>query len=161
MTTVYLVRHGETNNNQEHRCNGCRSDQPLSPRGVAQASALCPYFKKHPVDVVYASPLTRAKQTAMLAFDAEERALCIEPELREVDLGIWDGMLHEEARELYPEEVKYSWWSYRFQARAKDIGWRIDYFVTSKRLMDKVSDSKIHTDVFGSDHCPVSLEIEI
>ena len=64
-------------------------------------------------------------------------------------------------RELYPEEVKYSWWSYRFQARAKNVGWRIDYFVTSKRLMEKVKESAIHTDVFGSDHCPVSLEIEI
>lgn len=63
-------------------------------------------------------------------------------------------------RELYPEEEKYSWWSYRFQARAKNVGWRIDYFVTSKRLIEKVQDSKIHTDVFGSDHCPVSLEIE-
>lgn len=63
-------------------------------------------------------------------------------------------------RELYPEEEKYSWWSYRFQARAKNVGWRIDYFVTSKRLIEKVKDSKIHTDVFGSDHCPVSLEIE-
>ena len=64
-------------------------------------------------------------------------------------------------RRLYPEEVKYSWWSYRFQAREKNIGWRIDYFVTSERLMEKVMNSEIHTDVFGSDHCPVSLEIEI
>jgi exodeoxyribonuclease-3 len=63
-------------------------------------------------------------------------------------------------RELYPEEEKYSWWSYRFQARAKNVGWRIDYFVTSKRLIEKVQDSKIHTDIFGSDHCPVSLEIK-
>ena len=64
-------------------------------------------------------------------------------------------------RSLYPEEVKYSWWSYRFQAREKNIGWRIDYFVTSARLMEKVRESAIHTDVFGSDHCPVSLEIEL
>ena len=64
-------------------------------------------------------------------------------------------------RRLYPEEVKYSWWSYRFQAREKNVGWRIDYFVTSERLMEKVMNSEIHTDVFGSDHCPVSLEIEI
>ena len=63
-------------------------------------------------------------------------------------------------RELYPERVEYSWWSYRFQARAKNIGWRIDYFVTSRRLLEKISESAIHTDVFGSDHCPVSLEIE-
>jgi exodeoxyribonuclease-3 len=64
-------------------------------------------------------------------------------------------------RTLYPDEVKYSWWSYRFQAREKNIGWRIDYFVTSARLMEKVRESAIHTDVFGSDHCPVSLEIEL
>ena len=64
-------------------------------------------------------------------------------------------------RRLYPDEVKYSWWSYRFQAREKNVGWRIDYFVTSARLMEKVRESAIHTDVFGSDHCPVSLEIEL
>ena len=64
-------------------------------------------------------------------------------------------------RELYPEKVEYSWWSYRFQARAKNVGWRIDYFVASRRLMDQVRESAIHTDVLGSDHCPVSLEIEI
>ena len=63
-------------------------------------------------------------------------------------------------RTLYPDEVKYSWWSYRFQARAKNIGWRIDYFVTSLRLLDNIKKSDIHSDVFGSDHCPVSIEIE-
>ncbi len=104
MTTVYLIRHGETNNNLEHRCNGCRSDQPLSQRGEAQAAALAPYFDAHPVDTVHVSHLTRAKQTAMLAFRADERALCIEPDLQEVDLGVWDGMLHAEVRERYPEE---------------------------------------------------------
>ena len=63
-------------------------------------------------------------------------------------------------RELYPEEQKYSWWSYRAQARAKNVGWRIDYFVTSARLLANIKDSKIHNEVFGSDHCPVSLEID-
>lgn len=60
-------------------------------------------------------------------------------------------------RTLYPEQVTYSWWSYRFQARQKNAGWRIDYFVVSDRLMERVSDAKIHTDIFGSDHCPVEL----
>ena len=55
----------------------------------------------------------------------------------------------------------YSWWSYRFKAREKNAGWRIDYFVISERLMDKVMDVKILTDVFGSDHCPVRIEIEV
>jgi exodeoxyribonuclease-3 len=64
-------------------------------------------------------------------------------------------------RELHPEEEKYSWWSYRFRAREKNIGWRIDYFVTSARLLERIKASEIHTDVFGSDHCPVSLEIDI
>jgi exodeoxyribonuclease-3 len=62
-------------------------------------------------------------------------------------------------RTLYPEQVTYSWWSYRFQARQKNVGWRIDYFVVSDRLMPKVSDSKIHTDILGSDHCPVELDL--
>ena len=57
----------------------------------------------------------------------------------------------------YPEEVVYSWWSYRFQARQKNVGWRIDYFVASERLSSQIEDAKIHTDVMGSDHCPVEL----
>jgi exodeoxyribonuclease-3 len=64
-------------------------------------------------------------------------------------------------RKLYPDKVEYSWWSYMMKAREKNIGWRIDYFVVSSRLFDKVQDSKIHTSVMGSDHCPVELDIEL
>ena len=60
-------------------------------------------------------------------------------------------------RTLYPTEVTYSWWSYRFHAREKNAGWRIDYFVTSQRLLEHIKDAKIHTDIMGSDHCPVEL----
>ena len=60
-------------------------------------------------------------------------------------------------RELYPEKVKYSWWSYRTRARERDAGWRIDYFVVSRRLMKDVKDSLIYNEVMGSDHCPVGL----
>lgn len=63
-------------------------------------------------------------------------------------------------RYLNPETVKYSWWSYRFNARAKGIGWRIDYFVVSKRFMEHVQDSLIYDQVEGSDHCPVTLLID-
>ena len=63
-------------------------------------------------------------------------------------------------RKLYPDTVTYSWWSYRFKAREKNAGWRIDYFVVSERLMERVKDSEILTDVMGSDHCPVRLTIE-
>lgn len=62
-------------------------------------------------------------------------------------------------RELYPDTVTYSWWSYRFQARAKNTGWRIDYFIASERLRDRIKDATIHTDILGSDHCPVGLEL--
>ncbi|PSL36404.1 exodeoxyribonuclease-3 [Planomicrobium soli] len=63
-------------------------------------------------------------------------------------------------RFFYPEETgKYSWWSYRSDCRAKNIGWRIDYFIASNRLAPNLGGAKIHADVFGSDHCPVELEI--
>ena len=60
-------------------------------------------------------------------------------------------------RELYPETVKYSWWSYRTRARERNAGWRIDYFVVSDRLMEKIKDSLIYNEIEGSDHCPVGL----
>ena len=65
-------------------------------------------------------------------------------------------------RYFYPEQKDiYSWWSYRFKAREKNAGWRIDYFVTSASLNDKLVDAKIHTDVLGSDHCPVELQMDL
>ena len=64
-------------------------------------------------------------------------------------------------RYLHPDEVKYSWWSYRFKARERNAGWRIDYFLVSDWAKDKIIAADIHTDVFGSDHCPVSLEIDL
>jgi len=54
----------------------------------------------------------------------------------------------------------YTWWSYMFKAREKNVGWRIDYFVVSDRLQPRLTDAKIYSDVMGSDHCPVGLEIE-
>lgn len=65
-------------------------------------------------------------------------------------------------RYLYPDkEGIYSWWSYRFNARKNNAGWRIDYFITSNSIKDKIIDSKIHTDIMGSDHCPVELDIDL
>lgn len=64
-------------------------------------------------------------------------------------------------RYFYPDHKEiYSWWSYRFKAREKNAGWRIDYFVTSASLNDKLVDAKIHTDIYGSDHCPVELALD-
>lgn len=64
-------------------------------------------------------------------------------------------------RTLYPEQVTYSWWSYRFRARERNTGWRIDYFLVSDRLRDQLTDAKIHTDIFGSDHCPVEVDLNV
>ena len=64
-------------------------------------------------------------------------------------------------RFLNPDKVEYSWWSYRFQARAKNIGWRLDYFIVSEDLREKVIDSKIMTEILGSDHAPIVLDINL
>ena len=74
-----------------------------------------------------------------------------------LDAGFTDTFRH-----FYPDrEGIYSWWSYRFQARAKNAGWRIDYFLTSTRLDDKLVSADIHTEIFGSDHCPVEVVIDL
>jgi exodeoxyribonuclease-3 len=65
-------------------------------------------------------------------------------------------------RQLYPDKTDaYSWWSYRFSARAKNVGWRIDYFVVSQRLANKIREATIHPDIMGSDHCPVGLDLDL
>lgn len=64
-------------------------------------------------------------------------------------------------RYFYPDQEQiYSWWSYRFKSRERNTGWRIDYFIASEKLKDRLSDAKIHTEIFGSDHCPVELELK-
>lgn len=63
-------------------------------------------------------------------------------------------------RYFHPEEVKYSWWSYLFHAREKNAGWRLDYFVVSTSLIENVIDSYIYNDIFGSDHCPVGIDLK-
>ena len=73
-----------------------------------------------------------------------------------LDAGFVDSF-----RYLYPDTIMYSWWSYRFFSREKNIGWRIDYFITSNNLKDKIVNAGIYTDVLGSDHAPVYLEIEL
>lgn len=96
------------------------------------------------------NPKTNRKNAG---FTDEERA-CF---TRLVEHGFIDTY-----RYFYPEQTDiYSWWSYRFSARAKNAGWRIDYFCVSECLKDKLQDAKIHTDILGSDHCPIELDINI
>lgn len=83
-------------------------------------------------------------------------------EERQAMTDLLAGGFTDTYRALYPDVADiYSWWSYRFSARQKNIGWRLDYFLVSNRLMEKVDDSKILTDILGSDHCPVELTINI
>ena len=60
---------------------------------------------------------------------------------------------------LYPDKIAYTFWSYRFKSRERNTGWRIDYFLVSKAIADKVKDVTIYSDIMGSDHCPIGLEI--
>lgn len=81
-------------------------------------------------------------------------------EEREQFQNLLDSGFTDSFRYFYPDmENIYSWWSYRFKAREKNAGWRIDYFVVSSRLEEKLQGAHIHTDIFGSDHCPVEVEI--
>jgi len=64
-------------------------------------------------------------------------------------------------RYLYPDKIRYSWWSYRFNSRLNNVGWRIDYFLVSDNIKDKIIDSEIRTEIYGSDHCPVVLTIDL
>lgn len=64
-------------------------------------------------------------------------------------------------RTVYPDKIAYSWWSYMGKARQKDVGWRIDYFIVSEEIKDKIQDAHIYKDIMGSDHCPVGLEINM
>ncbi|MDO4846704.1 MAG: exodeoxyribonuclease III [Clostridiaceae bacterium] len=84
------------------------------------------------------------------------------PEEREKMTTILDCGFTDTFRYFYPDMTDaYSWWSYRMKARERNVGWRIDYFITSKRLDEKLFDAKIHTEIFGSDHCPVELDIDL
>lgn len=81
-------------------------------------------------------------------------------EEREKMSVLLDNGFTDTFRFLHPEEVTYSWWSYRFKAREKNAGWRIDYFLISDRLRPQLSGAAIHTEIFGSDHCPVELTLK-
>ena len=95
------------------------------------------------------NPKTNRKNAG---FTDEERGKMTEL----LDSGFVDSF-----RYFYPDiERVYSWWSYRFKAREKNAGWRIDYFLVSDNIKDRMKDAKIHTDILGSDHCPVELEWE-
>lgn len=82
-------------------------------------------------------------------------------EEREAMTRLLDSGFVDTFRRLHPDEVTYSWWSYRFRAREKNTGWRIDYFLVSESLVPRVAEAKIHTQIMGSDHCPVEVDLDL
>ena len=113
--------------------------------------------------VIYAGDLNVAHQEIDLKNPKTNRknAGFTDEERAKFSTVLDNGMI-DTFRYFYPEQTGiYSWWSYRFKAREKNAGWRIDYFVTSEALKEELQDAKIHTEVFGSDHCPVELDINM
>lgn len=82
-------------------------------------------------------------------------------EEREAMTRLLDSGFVDTFRRLHPDDVTYSWWSYRFRAREKNTGWRIDYFLVSESLVPQVAEAKIHTQIMGSDHCPVEVDLDL
>lgn len=80
---------------------------------------------------------------------------------REAFGKLLDNGFVDSYRYLYPDKVEYTWWSYKTRARERNAGWRIDYFLVSEQDKDLIIDLKIHTDIYGSDHCPIELDIDL
>ena len=95
---------------------------------------------------------------------AEKKGVVICGDLNVRDRGKFNALLDagfvDSWRMLNPDTVKYSWWSYRFKARERNAGWRIDYFIVSESMKDRISGAEIHNEIFGSDHCPVELDLK-
>ena len=121
---------------------------PDGQTGNAKPVVMCGDFNVAHQEIDLKNPKTNRKNAG---FTDEERA--------KFSNVLASGMI-DTYRYFYPEQTGiYSWWSYRFKAREKNAGWRIDYFIVSEALKDLLQDAKIHTDIMGSDHCPVELDI--
>jgi exodeoxyribonuclease-3 len=120
----------------------------LSELDIIKPVILCGDLNVAHQEIDLKNPKTNRKNPG---FSDEERAKFT---------ALLDAGFIDTFRYLYPEKIRYSWWSYRMNARAKGVGWRIDYFVISEKLKQKLKHAEIHDDIFGSDHCPVSVVIE-
>ena len=116
--------------------------------------------KKKPV--IYTGDLNVAHEEIDLKNpDSNHKNPGFSDEEREKMTKLLDNGFTDSFRYLYPDTVKYSWWSYRSFARAKNVGWRIDYFIVSDRVKEKIEEAMIYDEIEGSDHCPVGLKLNI
>lgn len=107
-TTIYLVRHGQTKWNVEHKLQG-HQDSPLTELGIKQAQWLGESIQDEQIDIIYSSSSLRARRTAELIRDLKGIDIIESNDLREINLGIWEGKSQEEVKELYPEQFHYFW----------------------------------------------------
>ncbi len=123
---------------------------------------LIEYFSQLNKPIIYAGDLNVAHNPIDLKNPkSNERNAGYTIEERNAFSNLLNSGFIDTFRFLYPEKVQYSWWSYRFNARKNNAGWRIDYFVVSESLKSKIKDSIIHNEIMGSDHCPVELDIDL
>ena len=122
---------------------------------------ICDQIQKDGKDIIITGDFNTAhKEIDLKNPKANKNNTGFLPEEREwIDRYLEHGFF-DAYRELYPEEIKYTWWTYRFGARQKNIGWRLDYYLVTKGIMERTKDVVIHSDVMGSDHCPVSIILE-
>lgn len=126
-------------------------------------SAFLTYLKnlEHTKPVLVCGDLNVAHQAIDLARPKQnynKSAGYMQEEIDGIEALINSGFI-DTFREIHPETAKYSWWSYRAGAREKNIGWRIDYFLCSERFLGSIAEAEIHNDIYGSDHCPVSVKL--
>lgn len=127
----------------------------------AQLLELCEQLQRQGVQIIIGGDFNTAHQEIDLRYPEQNKNTSgfLAEEREWVDRYL-DKDFVDAYRHLYPTRVQYTWWTYRLNARARNIGWRLDYFLVSKSLIGRVQDVVIHEDIEGSDHCPVSIIIE-
>jgi exodeoxyribonuclease-3 len=118
-------------------------------RALGQRLVVCGDFNTAHQPIDLARPKQNQKTSGFLLEEREALA-------RWLEMGFVDAFRH-----LHPDLEAYTWWTYRFNARARNVGWRIDYFLVAEELMPQVQDARIRADIMGSDHCPVELQLEL
>lgn len=126
-----------------------KESQPSSKQMKKKPVIVCGDFNVAATELDIKNPKANVKNAG---FTLEER---------EKFKTLLDSGFTDTYRYLHPDQIEYSWWSYRFKARERNAGWRIDYFLTSDFVQDKIRDARIHTGIMGSDHCPVELDIDL
>ena len=153
-TTLFTIVFGEGSNTAEifalvFTIGATKESQPSSKQMKKKPVIVCGDFNVAATELDIKNPKANVKNAGFT------------PEEREKFKTLLDSGFTDTYRYLHPDQIEYSWWSYRFKARERNAGWRIDYFLTSDFVQAKIRDARIHTGIMGSDHCPVELDIDL